>query len=78
MALDPETALTSAEDQATRGDLIGSAAALVERKNEPGGFVQDLFGRVPPEDLAPYSAEALGSLSITARGTLRLTAAFAS
>ncbi|GJE17872.1 NAD-glutamate dehydrogenase [Methylobacterium marchantiae] len=67
MTLDAATALSSAEGKATRIDLIESAAALVEGQNEPGGFVQDLLGRVPPEDLALYAPQALGSLAIDAR-----------
>ena len=53
MALDAGTALTSAEDRATRVDLIETAAGLVEARNAPGGFVQvgGLWGVEPTETL---------------------------
>ena len=67
MALDATTALTSDEQKATRTGLLEEAAARLDARNQPGGFVHDLFGRVPPEDLAPYPAETLASLALSAR-----------
>lgn len=70
MALDATTALTSHAEQATRISLINEAAAAAEDRGGPGGFVRDLFGRVPPDDLAPYAPDALASLALAARTTL--------
>ena len=62
MAMDATTALTSSEDRATRSGLIDAGTALAAERGQPSGFVRDLFGRVPPEDLAPYAPEALAAL----------------
>ncbi|MER2265226.1 NAD-glutamate dehydrogenase [Methylobacterium oxalidis] len=70
MTMEPETALTSPQVHAARTDLIEAAAILVEREGHPGGFVRDLFGRVQPEDLAPYAAETLAELAVAARRDL--------
>ncbi len=67
MALDAATALASPEDKASRAELIDGAVEVMDRERAPGGFVRDLFGRVPPEDLALYSPEAIGSLALSAR-----------
>ncbi|MFE1600213.1 NAD-glutamate dehydrogenase [Methylobacterium sp. ID0610] len=55
------------EAKASRTDLIAAAVAVAERRQETGGFVRDLFGRVPPEDLNPYAAETLADLAAAAR-----------
>ncbi|NEU12871.1 NAD-glutamate dehydrogenase [Methylobacterium sp. BTF04] len=70
MVLDATTALTSQAEKASRTGLIDAAAALVEGRGEPSGFVRDLFGRVPPEDLVAYAPDALAALAIAARATL--------
>ncbi|WP_336486723.1 NAD-glutamate dehydrogenase [Methylobacterium nigriterrae] len=67
MTVEAATALASSQGKASRTGLIEAAAALVERQGHPGGFVNDLFGRVPPEDLAPYAAEALAAIATAAR-----------
>ncbi|MBX9933989.1 MAG: NAD-glutamate dehydrogenase [Methylobacterium sp.] len=67
MAMDTTTALTSSEDRATRSSLIDAGTALAAERGQPSGFVHDLFGRVPPEDVAPYTPEALAALAIAAR-----------
>ncbi|GJD95677.1 NAD-glutamate dehydrogenase [Methylobacterium iners] len=59
--------LATPEDKAVRTGLIEAAAEAVIRRGGPGGFVRDLFGRVPPEDLTPYDAEALADLALAAR-----------
>ena len=61
------TVLASAEARSIRNDRLNAAASLVDRRDGPGGFVRDLFGRVPPEDLAPYPPEALADLALAAR-----------
>ncbi|WP_375456829.1 NAD-glutamate dehydrogenase [uncultured Methylobacterium sp.] len=68
--LESATALATTEAKSARAGLIDAAAAIVARRGGPGGFVRDLFGRVPPEDLAAYPAEALADLAIAARGHL--------
>ena len=70
MALETATALASAEAKTARTDLIEAAAERAAGDGGPGGFVRDLFGRVPPEDLAPYPAEALAGLALDARAHL--------
>ncbi len=67
MSLETATALSSHEERSARTGLIDSAAEAVARRGGPGGFVRDLFGRVPPEDLAPYGAESLADLAGRAR-----------
>ncbi len=67
MSLETATALSSREERSARTGLIDSAAEAVARRGGPGGFVRDLFGRVPPEDLAPYAAESLADLAGRAR-----------
>ncbi|GEO97910.1 NAD-glutamate dehydrogenase [Methylobacterium haplocladii] len=73
MTLDAAATLTSAEDRAAREGLIESASALVGRDRGPEAFVRDLFGRVPSEDLARYSVQALGSLAVAAHEHLAAT-----
>ena len=48
--------------------LTADAAAVLEasRTAVPPGFVIDLFGRVPPEDLASYSPQTLADLAVAA------------
>ena len=70
MALEAEVALSSAEDRASRIDLIERAEGLLAQSSAPSALVHDLFGRVPPEDLAPYSADAVADLATTARAHL--------
>ncbi|WP_375463791.1 NAD-glutamate dehydrogenase [uncultured Methylobacterium sp.] len=76
MVLEPDAtlegaaALATTEAKSARTDLIEAAASLVTRRGGPGGFVRDLLGRVPPEDLAAYSAEALADLALAARAHL--------
>jgi len=53
MTLETATALSSHEERSARTGLIDAAADLVTGQGGPGGFVRDLFGRVPPEDLSP-------------------------
>ncbi|GJD78162.1 NAD-glutamate dehydrogenase [Methylobacterium gregans] len=69
-ALETATALASAAAKSARSDLIEAAAGAAEGRGEPGGFVRDLFGRVPPEDLGPYPAAALAELAARARAHL--------
>ena len=70
MALERNAALSSPEARGAARDLLGSAAERVEAGGGPGGFVADLFGRVPPEDLGPYAAEDLADLALAARARL--------
>lgn len=67
MTLETATALSSHEERSARTGLIDAAADLVAGRGGPGGFVRDLFGRVPPDDLSPYPAEALAELAGRAR-----------
>ncbi|WP_342165666.1 NAD-glutamate dehydrogenase [Methylobacterium sp. SD21] len=67
MTLETATALSSHEERSARTGLIDAAADLVTGQGGPGGFVRDLFGRVPPEDLSPYPADALADLAGRAR-----------
>ena len=56
-------------DTPTSGsELTAEAVAVLEasRTAVPPTFVRDLFGRVPREDLAAYSAQALADLAIAA------------
>ncbi|HEX8664169.1 MAG TPA: NAD-glutamate dehydrogenase, partial [Beijerinckiaceae bacterium] len=54
-----------------RPDRLDEAGALAARKpGVPGDFVRLLYGRVPEEDLAPYSPQALADLAATAYGHL--------
>ncbi|ACA18051.1 NAD-glutamate dehydrogenase [Methylobacterium sp. 4-46] len=55
------------EARASRTDLIAAAVAAAEARREPGDFVRDLFGRVPPEDLNAYAPETLADLALAAR-----------
>ncbi|ACA18223.1 NAD-glutamate dehydrogenase [Methylobacterium sp. 4-46] len=50
--------------------LIKTAAEAVTRAGGRGGFVRDLFGRVPPEDLTSYPAAVLADLACDARAFL--------
>ncbi|GJD50440.1 NAD-specific glutamate dehydrogenase [Methylobacterium crusticola] len=65
--MEPSTATATPEARASRTDLIAAAAAAAEARRGPGGFVRDLFGRVPPEDLNAYAAETLADLALAAR-----------
>src|SRR3954463_16259727 len=61
-------------DTPTSGsELTAEAVAVLEasRTAVPPTFVRDLFGRVPREDLAAYSAQALAELAIAAYEHLR-------
>ncbi|HEY8380796.1 MAG TPA: NAD-glutamate dehydrogenase [Microvirga sp.] len=56
-------------DKPTSGsELTAEAVAVLEagRTSVPPTFVRDLFGRVPSEDLASYSPEALANLAAAA------------
>ncbi|MDP4023132.1 NAD-glutamate dehydrogenase [Methylobacterium sp. NEAU 140] len=70
MTLETATALSSSEEKTARTGLIEAAAETMSREGGPGGFVRDLLGRVPPEDLAPYAAGALAALARDARAVL--------
>ncbi len=70
MTLETATALSSSEQKTARTGLIEAAAEIVGQQGGPGGFVRDLFGRVTPEDLAPYPADALADLAAKARAFL--------
>ncbi|NIX75341.1 NAD-glutamate dehydrogenase [Microvirga terricola] len=56
------------ETPTSGGELTAEAVAVLEagHKAIPSTFVQDLFGRVPPEDLASYSPQALAELAASA------------
>ncbi|MBP1182740.1 NAD-glutamate dehydrogenase [Methylobacterium sp. PvR107] len=70
MTLETATALSSSEQKSARTGLIEAAADIVTEQGGPGGFVRDLFGRVTPEDLAPYPADSLADLAGRARAFL--------
>ena len=70
--IEPAAAVATPEARAGRTDLIAAAAGVVASRGGPPGFVRDLFGRVPPEDLAPYAPEALADLALSARTHLAL------
>ncbi|MEG9525824.1 MAG: NAD-glutamate dehydrogenase, partial [Hyphomicrobiales bacterium] len=70
MTLETATALSSSEQKSARTGLIDAAADIVTEQGGPGGFVRDLFGRVTPEDLAPYPADVLAELAGRARAFL--------
>ncbi|MCJ2133154.1 NAD-glutamate dehydrogenase [Methylobacterium sp. J-026] len=70
MTLETATALSSSEQKTARAGLIEAAADLVTEQGGPGGFVRDLLGRVTPEDLASYQADALADLAARARAFL--------
>src|SRR5215210_6579718 len=57
-----------AKAKAPERDLFDEAGALVGSagRDVPREFVRTLFGRVPEEDLAPYSPQALADLAATA------------
>ncbi|MCB8819064.1 NAD-glutamate dehydrogenase [Microvirga rosea] len=59
MKLDPST---------SGGDLTAQAVAVLEtgHRDVPPTFLHVLFGRVPPEDLASYSPQALAELAVEA------------
>ncbi|MDO9428837.1 MAG: NAD-glutamate dehydrogenase [Methylobacterium sp.] len=67
MGSEAATALASARARSIRDDLLAAAAAIVDGRDGPGGFVRDLFGRASPEDLAPYTPEAVADLALAAR-----------
>src|SRR4051794_1438142 len=56
------------ETPTSGSELTAEAVAVLEasRTAVPPSFVRDLFGRVPREDLATYSAQALADLAIAA------------
>jgi glutamate dehydrogenase len=61
-------------DTSTSGsERTAEAAAVLEsgRTSVPPTFLRDLFGRVPPEDLAAYSPQALADLAVAAFEHLR-------
>ncbi|TXN48351.1 NAD-glutamate dehydrogenase [Methylobacterium sp. WL7] len=70
MTLETATALSSSEQKSARSGLIEAAAEIVAQRGGPGGFVRDLFGRVTPEDVAPYPGDALAELAVRARAFL--------
>ena len=70
MTLETATALSSSEQKTARTGLIEAAADIVTGQGGSGGFVRDLFGRVTPEDLAPYPAGDLADLAARARAFL--------
>lgn len=70
MTLETATALSSSEQKTARTGLIEAAADIVTEQGGPGGFVRDLFGRVTPEDLAPYDASVLADLAARGRAFL--------
>ena len=56
-------------DTPTSGsELTAEAVAVLEKGHKaiPPTFLRDLFGRVPPEDLAPYSPQTLADLAAEA------------
>jgi glutamate dehydrogenase len=56
-------------DTPTSGsELTAEAVAVLEKSHKaiPPTFVRDLYGRVPPEDLAPYSPQTLADLAAEA------------
>src|SRR5215217_1945719 len=56
-------------DTPTSGsELTAEAVAVLEKGHKaiPPTFVRDLYGRVPPEDLAPYSPQTLADLAAEA------------
>src|SRR3954469_12952711 len=57
-----------AKAKAPERDLFDEAGALVAAagRDVPRKFVRTLFGRVPEEDLAPYTPQALADLAATA------------
>src|ERR1051326_3271118 len=50
----------------TGNRLAEEAVAALKDADVPATFVQDLFGRVPPEDLAPYTPRTLAGLAAAA------------
>jgi glutamate dehydrogenase len=63
-------------DVATGGtELTAEAAAILASRQEavPPGFLRDLFGRVPQEDLAAYAPQALADLAAGAFDHLKAT-----
>ncbi len=70
MAIEAATAVATPEARAERTDRIAAAAEIVGERGGPPGFVRDLFGRVPPEDLTPYAPAALADLALAARAHL--------
>jgi glutamate dehydrogenase len=62
-----DTSTATPEAQASRTDLIAAAVSAAEGRQAPGGFVRDLFGRVPPDDLTAYTPETLADLALAAR-----------
>ena len=70
-ALESATALATSEAKSARTDLIEAAASVVGGRGGRGGFVVDLFGRVPPEDLAAYAPGTLAELAAAAFAHLK-------
>ena len=56
------------DTSASGSELTAEAVAVLEagRTRVPSTFLRDLFGRVPPEDLAAYSPAALADLAVAA------------
>src|SRR5215218_3846720 len=50
----------------TSGRLTADAVAALNDPEIPATFVQNLFGRVPVEDLAPYTPRTLAGLAMAA------------
>ena len=63
MGLDAAAVQESPEGHAARADLVAAAGAELDHAGRPGAVVRDLYGRVPPDDLAPYDPQALASLA---------------
>ncbi|HEY8566069.1 MAG TPA: NAD-glutamate dehydrogenase [Beijerinckiaceae bacterium] len=54
--------------EASRADAVAEASAALEAQGRdvPGRFARDLFGRLTPEDLAPYAGATLADLAASA------------
>ena len=70
MAPKVTTATTDPEDDAGHVSSLEAAVDAIGSLGSPTGFVSDLFGRVPSEDLAPYAPAALADLASAALGHL--------
>ena len=56
------------EELTSGSELTAEAVAVLESGHTtiPPTFVRDLYGRVPPEDLVPYSPQTLAALAAEA------------
>ena len=65
------------ETPASGSELTAEAVAVLEAGHTavPPTFVRDLYGRVPPEDLASYAPQTLAALAAEAADPERLEAA---